>query len=211
MATKPAPRGPRDAYGLEHHQLVAGSFYQCIQVGGFTDRATGIHIPGPKAILDDSTKREVIELTEIPEPVQIPHFKIVVEISDSGKTKKEVERDFTAIDDMPVCEAFHLALSTGIIRRVPDHVMEEKYPETWASRKEHYVWRDSGMQTQKSMRDLFDQAEDDQKFARLTEAAEKAQSVRAKIAEREREIDEPRKVSPPPAKRGVKPPPPPTA
>lgn len=181
----------REAHGLVHHSLIAGAFYQGLHVGGFTDSLTGIHIPGPKAEIDEGKKREIIRFIDIPEPIQLPHFKVIVEISEGGKSRKEVEVDFNANDEQPVHEAFQLALSTNVIRLVPDDIMEEKYPETWAMRKEKYVWRDFSTKPQRPVQDLLEEAENTGLFLRIAQNQDKMQKVRADLQARKARMDDP--------------------
>jgi hypothetical protein len=189
MAVKTGTR-QREVHGLVHHSLIAGAFYQGLYPGGFSDSLTGIHIPGPRANVDDSNKREIINFIDIPEPVQLPHFKIVLEVSDGGKTRKEVEVDFNANDEQPVHEAFQLALSTGVIRLVADEIMEEKYPETWAMRKEKYVWRDFNTKPQRPVTDLFEEAENAGAYLRIAQNQAKLREVKAQLESKKRQMDE---------------------
>jgi hypothetical protein len=188
----PPPRSTKT--GISFDVLVPGAFYQGVYPGGFSDSLTGIHIPGPKAILDGSTKRSVVRLTDLPEPVQLPHYKIVVEVSDSGKTRKEVESDFNANDEQPVHDAFQLGLATGVIRMVPDDEMEEKYPETWAERQERYVWRQHDVTKVVDMAAMLREAQENDDFARF------ANETTAQTRERVEAIDTPRRPPPPPKK-----------
>ena len=193
-----------DQHGLVHHSLIAGAFYQGLHPGGFTDALTGIHVPGPRAEVDDSNKREIIRFIDIPEPVQLPHYKIILEISEGGKTRKEVEVDFNANDEQPVHEAFQLALSTEVIRLVSDEEMEEKYPETWAARKDKYVWRDFNTKPQRSVRDLFAEAEASGSYLRISQNEKKLKEAKETLEAHKRQMDEapddetPSKVKRPP-------------
>lgn len=204
MATSRNAVRQRDAHGLVHHSLIAGAFYQGIHPGGFTDALTGIHVPGPRAEVNEGKKREVIRFIDIPEPIQLPHFKIVVETSDGGKTRKEVEVDFNANDEQPVHESFQLALSTNVIRLVTDEIMEEKYPETWAARLEKYVWRDFSTKPSRPVQDLMEEAEDTGKFLRIVQNQAKAVEARKEMQERRQQMDEPAEEDPSKLKRPPK-------
>ena len=191
MAVTTARRSTKT--GIAFDILEGGKFYQGVMPGGFTDAQTGIHVPGPKANLDGSTKRVVVSLTELPDPIQLPHFKIVNELSEGGKTRKEVEVDFTADDEQPVHEAFQLALATGIIRMVPDETVEEKYPAAWAARSEHLVYRIDNLASKKPMLELLHDAEDAGRLANLAKKAHDHETP---------DLDEPRaKTLPPPPKK----------
>lgn len=169
---RPPRRNSDESSGLSFTMLVPGAFYQGVMPGGFTDALTSIHIPGPKAVLGGPTKREVISLTELPEPVQIPHVKLVSEKTEGGKVIKEVERDFTAPDEQPVHEGFMLALASEVIRLVPEEEMQERFPETWANRQEHYVYRTQSVtKNQKSYASMMVEALQAGDLARHREAA----------------------------------------
>lgn len=187
MASVPRPPQRSTKTGIAFDVLVPGAFYQCNLPGHFTDSLTGIVIPGPKAVVDDSQRRNVLSLTELPEPVQLPHFKLTVEVSDSGKTRKEIESDFNATDEQPVHEAFQYALATGIIRLVPDEEVEEKYPETWANRDPRIVWQSENTKPAKDPLEMIREAQDANRFARHAE--EVTTTVRDQFAN----VDAPRK------------------
>lgn len=191
--------------GIAFDVLIPGAFYQCVQPGGFSDSLTGIHVPGAKAILDGSTKRTVVGLTEVPDPVQLPHSKIIVEVSEGGKVRSEVEVDFNANDEQPVHEAFQLALATGIMRMVPDEEVEEKYPRAWASRDPHIVWRSENAQKSRPMIEMLKEAEDAGDFAKIADNARKVGAAQENIATTEGALDAPRR----PARTRATPPPPP--
>lgn len=189
MAT--APPKPRQVaqHGITFEPLIPGAFYQGIMPGGFSDSLTGLHIPGPKAIIDGPLRRETIALTDLPDPIQIPHTKIVIDLNESGKSRKEIEVPFNEHDETPLHDAFQLALGTGIIRMVPDDVVEEKYPGAWAKRIEHYVWQTDKAKQQRPAMEMIQEAEDAGRFLKLVDAAG---AERETQAERQRQIDAPR-------------------
>lgn len=134
----------RNAGGLIFERLQDGAWYIGVHPGGFTDSETGIHIPGPKAIVEEHT-RKVLDICDIPEPVQIPHARLVVQPKDptnSRSERVETEIGFTEKDfyEQSIADGLQMALSTGIIRHVPDAEVEKYFPETYAKRQEHFVY-----------------------------------------------------------------------
>jgi hypothetical protein len=198
-ARPPHPQRRSTVTGIAFNVLQPGAFYQCVQPGGFGDSLTGIFIPGPKAELDGSTKRTVVTLTDLPEPVQLPHMKLIVKTKESGKGTEEVEVPFNEADEQPVHEAFMLALATEIIRLVPDEEMEEHYPETWEAREEHLVWRHANTSKAEPMINLLHAAQDAGRLARMNDNAAKIDTTRSEIQARQELRDAPRVVesSPP--------------
>lgn len=187
MANKPARSNPES--GMSFDILIPGKFYQGVTPGGFGDSLTGIHIDGPRAIIDTSTKRHIIGLTDLPEPIQLPHFKLVIELSESGKEQKEIEKAFNAADENPIHEAFALALATGIIRLVTDEEMEAHYPETWEARNPKYVWRADNLRPTIPMIDMLRDAQDEGKLARLLKNTQNIATAKEDIHARQAEID----------------------
>lgn len=170
-----AKSSKNDTYGLDFQNIINGGFYICVQPGGITDALTGIHIPGPKAVLDNNTySRQVVKLVEIPEPVQLPHKKVVIEVNETSKQPKEVLRDFNNNDEQCVCELFMASLMCGQIRYVTPEEMEEKFPETWANREENLIWRDKSLDPDRSFQDMFEEAfnADDFAHASIAQAQE---------------------------------------
>lgn len=163
--------------GVVFEEIEPGAFYQCIQPGGFTDAVTGIHVPGPKVTLDDTTKRTVVEVSELPNPIQLPHLKEVYEFKDKDrKVREKVMAPFNRKDDYPFHEAFQMALSTGIIRKVDDEDVEDYYPEAWANRRERIVYTQEVSVT--PMADLISQAEKRKLHERMDAAREDSAASR---------------------------------
>lgn len=120
--------------GYEVKRVHAGDFLQGIEVGGFTDASTGIHIPGPRVILNDD--RQVVRIASMPDPVQLPAFKMVDRIDRDGKLYREkVAFDYNDPTgrNPSLIDALSLALSVGLIRVVPESEMRERYPHVLAN------------------------------------------------------------------------------
>lgn len=149
-------------------RIEPGGFYQGVYAGGFTDATTSLHVPGPIVNIDATRNRQVVSISSLPDPIQIPHKKIVFESKDKdGKVRTEIEVDFDRLDEQPLHDGLFQALQTGIIRQVPDEDVEELYPNAWAARKSHLVFsRESSVQP---MSELIEAHE-----ASLVEALEKA-------------------------------------
>jgi len=155
-----------ETLGISHMNLEPGGFYQGVLPGGFTCSQTQINVPGPKVEFKDDFSREIKAFKEIPEPIQIPHYKAATEKDENSGLMKEVLRDFNAMDNWRIHEALMYALQTGVIRYVPDDEMLEKYPETFSARNPKLVWRAKSDKPEKSMRLLLDEAEQSDEFAR---------------------------------------------
>ncbi len=160
-----------ETLGISHMGLEPGGFYQGVLPGGFTCVTTQIHVPGPKVEFKDEFSREIKAFKEIPEPIQIPHFKAMTEKDENSGLVKEVQRDFTAMDNTRIHEALLYALQTGVIRYVPDDEMAEKYPDTWTGRSAKIVWRAASEKPEKSARQMLDEAEQSDDYARLAKAS----------------------------------------
>lgn len=133
---------------LAGQELEPGAFYTCAVVGGWADVKTGLVFKGPKAIVDPDT-REITALADLPEPVQLPHFRMADydSLTDAGKRRVPAEGR-TPIPGHPdlvrvafneptldeYCNGLNLALRTGTIVRVSDFDVETLHPETWANR-----------------------------------------------------------------------------
>jgi hypothetical protein len=140
--------------GIIFDTIVPGDFYISNDPGGWTDRITGIKIPGPIVNIDQDT-RMIEGIATMPDPVQIPHVKIVVNVKDKDrKVQERTEVPFDRADDMPLNDGLNQALATGIIERLEDEVVAELYPNAWAKRKAHYVYDDE-KKTPRPMRDLI--------------------------------------------------------
>lgn len=126
----------RNHGGIISETLQPGAFYQSTDPGGFTDSTTGLHIPGPKVKVDDE-RRQIIEITSLPDPIQLPTHKISYDMKDR---KLEVECEFNRVDEAPIHDGLQMALNTGIIRAIPDEVVKERYPKAWAKRQEKIVF-----------------------------------------------------------------------
>lgn len=137
-----------------------GDFVTSRQPGHFTDPLTGIKIFGPKAIVDEIT-REVVEFTDIPDPVQLPTFKM----SPDAKDRSEWNAiGFFDADDLNVHDAIWLAVQTGILEVVPDEVVKASFPAAWAARREWtYEPRSDARAAVKaeSLLDLYERARDE--------------------------------------------------
>lgn len=121
--------------------LEVGAFYQGCLPGGFTDSTTGIIIPGPIVNIDETRNRQVSSISSLPDPVQIPHKKLVEDYKDKDrKVRESVEVAFDRNDEAPLHTALFLALQTGIIRRITDEEVEARYPEAWAKRRDSIVF-----------------------------------------------------------------------
>ena len=140
--------------GVLFDSIVPGDFYISNDPGGWTDRTTGIHVPGPIVDVDKDT-RMIEGVHTMPNPVQIPHYKMVVDFKDKDrKIQERKEVPFDRPDEIPLHDALNMALSTGIIVRVSDEEMETTYPEAWAERKAHYLY-DEEKKTQRPMADMI--------------------------------------------------------
>ena len=191
--TRSAANRRINAGGMEISVFIPGAFYQGVTVGGFTDALTGIHIPGPKAVVEGS-RRTVVSLTEIPDPIQLPHTKIVIEVIDAGKTRREVEVAFNQSDTQPMHEGFQNALSTGIIRIIADEDVEERYPNAWANYQEKIVWLTEGVVPIKSSLQMLKEAEQAGDFAAFSKDLTKIERDKTAALENDRSD---RKAPPP--------------
>lgn len=127
--------------GLLFEDLVPGAFYQGVTPGGFTDASTGMHIPGPKVNLDAVNKRQVVSVSDLPDPVQLPHKKEVLEFKDKDrKVRDKAIVPFDRRDEYPFHEGFQMALSTGVIAKIEDEDVEKYYPEAWKNRQSEIVY-----------------------------------------------------------------------
>lgn len=142
--------------GIVYDTIVPGDFYISHDPGGWTDRITGIHIPGSRVRIDPNTR--MIEAVEsIPDPVQIPHYKMIVNVKDKDrKVQERTEVPFDRPDEYPLHDGLNMALSTGIIQHIEDEDVEDLYPNAWAARREHYVYDDE----KKVMRPMGDMMDD---------------------------------------------------
>ncbi len=171
-----------DTLGITHTGLEPGGFYQGLLPGGFTCVSTHIHIPGPKVEFKDEFSREIKAFKEIPEPVQIPHSRFINEKNDDGVyIEKLVDFNTTY---KPVHEALMYAVQTGVIRYVPDDEMAEKYPDTYADRQTKLIWREKSSKPAKSSRQLLDEAEQENQYARnVNKISEHVKATAAAILE----------------------------
>ncbi|MHB8590787.1 MAG: hypothetical protein ACYDBO_02230 [Vulcanimicrobiaceae bacterium] len=144
----------RNHGGLIAETLQPGGYYQSTDPGGFTDSTTGLHIPGPKVKVDDE-RRQVIEVTSLPDPLQVPTHKISYDMKDR---KLQIECAFNRVDETPIHDGLQMALNTGIIRLIPDEVVKERYPKAWAKRQEKIVFSRDHEKTV-PMLDLIEDAE----------------------------------------------------
>ncbi|SRR6266700_6522506 len=173
-----------DTLGVTHISIENGGFYQGITPGGFPDVQTHIKVPGPKVEFVDAFSREIKAFKEIPEPVQFPHFKIVLEKNERSGLLEEIERDFNAMDIDPIHLGLLFALQTGVIRYVPEYEMQEKYPDTWAKRSLKLVWRNASDKPEKTNRQLLDEAEQSDSYLRNSkEVSTHVKAVQTALAE----------------------------
>ncbi len=140
--------------GIIFDSVIPGDFYFSTHPGGWTDRTTGIHVPGPVVNVDKDTRMyESVEA--MPNPVQLPHYKIVVDMKDKDrKIQERKEVPFDRADEVPLHDGLNMALSTGIISHISDEEMQETYPEAWAARKTHYIYDDE-TKIQRPMGDMI--------------------------------------------------------
>lgn len=155
-----------ESLGVTHTSIEPGGFYHGLTPGGYTDVATGIHIPGPKVQFKNEHSREIVAFKEIPEPYQIPHLHAVMEKDEKSNLVKEVFRDFNAMDNYRIHEGLLNALQTGVIRFVSEQEMKEKYPATWAKKEDKIIWRDASNKPAKTNWELLDEAEQNDSYAR---------------------------------------------
>lgn len=164
--------------GLVFETIQPGAFYQGVLPGGFTDATTSIHIPGPKVALDEVNKRTVTKVTDLPDPVQIPHLKEVYEFKDKDRKIREKSLvPFDRDDEFQYHQAFQMALSTGIIREVSDEDVQKFYPEAWAKKQDRIVYTQEISVT--PMIDLIEQAQEIQAKERNEAARSKAEATKA--------------------------------
>lgn len=185
--------GKKNRGGLVFENIEPGSWYQGVFPGGFTDATTSIHVPGPKVHLDTVNKRQVTSVAELPDPIQLPHLKEVYEFKDKDrKVREKVLAPFDRKDDYPYHEAFQMALSTGIIRKVEDHDVEKYYPKAWANRREKIVYTSEIAST--PMADLIEERE--QAMLKERAEAEKEAGKRSRSAATEAAGKAPKKPKP---------------
>ncbi len=165
--------------GISHMNLEPGGFYQGVLPGGFSDVVTQITIPGPKVEFENEFTREIKAFKEVPEPIQIPHYKVHLEKNENSGNWENKEYDFNATGQKQIHEGLMYALQTGVIRYVSDDEMEEKYPETWAKRSPKLVWHAKSDKPEKSMRQLLDEAEQSDSYARNAHAHAVSAHVKA--------------------------------
>lgn len=127
--------------GVIFESLEPGEFYRSISPGGFTDRVTGIHVPGPIVKESSDGTRMIEGVVSMPNPVQLPHFKSILDFKDKDrKIQEKKEVPFDRQDETPLHDGLSQALGTGIIEHVSHEDMLEFYPDAWAARKEHLVY-----------------------------------------------------------------------
>jgi hypothetical protein len=164
--------------GIVFDNIEPGAFYQCSQPGGFTDTTTGIHVPGPKVKLDEVNKRQVVGISDLPDPIQMPHKKEVYDYKDKDrKVREKAVVPFDRKDEYPFHEAFQMALSTGILRKVEDEDVEKFYPAAWEARQTNIVYTNEIAIT--PMADLIDQHQETLLTERLESAKAEQQAGRA--------------------------------
>ena len=140
--------------GIIFDAIIPGDFYLSNDPGGWTDRITGIKIPGPIVNIDQDT-RMIENIESMPDPVQLPHFKMIVNTKDKDrKIQERSEVPFDRADENPMHDGLNQALATGIIEHVEDEKVRELYPNAWAKRKAHYVYDDE-KKTPRPMGDLI--------------------------------------------------------
>lgn len=153
----------------------SGAFVVCRSVGGLSDPSTGLHFAGPKARVDEVT-REVVELFDFPEPIQLPTSKW----SPNPKDLSEyLEIDFFDNDSVMVHDFIRMALDVGTLDVVPDEVVKECYPKAWANRREWCFEVRSNVRDKAKVESLAD----------LYEAARNAHLREAREAHRETDAD----------------------
>lgn len=128
-----------------------GDFYIGVFPGHFTCPITGIIFRGPKVRMGGSTGLEILAVDSMPDPVQIPHFKHIIEV-DSRGVRHERDVDFDRSGDDAIHEAIQLAIVTGQIKHVPEDVMMKHFPAAYEKRQEKIVY--SRVRRDVSMEDL---------------------------------------------------------
>lgn len=154
----------KEIHGLVYETIEPGGFYQCVAVGGITDAHTHLHIPGPR-VSRDPDSGVILEVTELPSPIQIPSHYISREREVHGETRSPfIEREYRFnerdTNGQRPAELFSQALATGLIRRVSDEDMEKFYPDAFANRKAKIVWRPENLEKAVPMADLISNAQE---------------------------------------------------
>jgi hypothetical protein len=133
---------------LSGAEVVPGGFYTSRLPGGWQDALSGIKIPGPKAIVDSITLR-VIELIEIPEPLQLPthrwcsfaalpeneRCRLLRDEPETGERQQRVLVSFSTntLDEYTI--GLTLAIRCDDIQHISDDEMKSEWPEAWGRRQ----------------------------------------------------------------------------
>lgn len=127
--------------GIIFDSIIPGDFYISNDPGGWTDRTTGIHFPGPTVNLVQDGSRMIDSVNSVPDPVQLPHVKVIVDFKDKDrKVQERKEVPFDRQDETPLHDGISQALGTGIIEHVSDEDIQRFYPNAWKNRQEKYVY-----------------------------------------------------------------------
>lgn len=141
--------------GYSIDRVAPGRWYQGVFAGGFSDAQTGIHVPGPIVELDKDTRKPV-RIVHLPDPVQIPHKRVIQRIDERGHvTTEEVAMDYSTDEHPSALDGLHLALQCGQIREVPAEEMQRRYPDAFADKREDRVYDPTPKAV--SMTELLDQ------------------------------------------------------
>lgn len=169
------PTSTRDHGGLiAAPALECGKFYVSVQCGGFTDVVSGLHVPGPVAIVD-SLNKQIIGV-ELRAPIQLPHAKIAYNPKDRAE---KIEVPFFEYNELGE-SALQMACNTGIIVHVPDEEVQALWPEAWATRQEHIVFDPfkDARTNHRPILDLIGEAK-----AKLAEARDHGKAAQAEAAQ----------------------------
>jgi hypothetical protein len=103
--------------------------------GGFSDRLTGIHVPGP-IVNVEGTDRRIVGIASLPNPVRIPRSKVLVsyERARPGCEPQAVRTvvDFCDNSDQQgMHDGLRLAVLTGTVRVLTDAEVQRDFPEAW--------------------------------------------------------------------------------
>lgn len=195
----------RQQAGIVYDVLVPGAFYRGTTPGGFTDVTTGLIIPGPRVILSEDGTRVIDRIGDapgdLPDPIQMPHFRTVNDPDDKKVALKTVAFDFYTDKIPKIHDGIEMALGTNLIEMVSDEDMEEFYPIAWERRKENITFSILKKES-RPMKDLMAEALDRKKTAAhaievAVEVATKTAKKAARIA-KEVEVLEAPPIPPPP-------------
>jgi len=132
--------------GFHVARVKSGGWYQALCPGGFASAETGIMVAGCVVETDSNTRR-VTKIVSLAPPTKLPTDRVIMVFNEREGKHEIEERPFDWYDDRhsSLCDGLDSALQVGLIVEVPEHQVRERYPETWAHRKERDVFDGEGL------------------------------------------------------------------